>query len=97
MIPKGHASLFQRPPCPPCPRWFSCALKVAYYLLFSMVAIRHDLGTNLAAALNEPHDGDFVFVQDSAQTLPFALVHISGFAADVGLRLLPSRRHLRPA
>ena len=49
------------------------------------VAIRHDLGTNLAAALNEPHDGDFVFVQDSAQTLPFALVHISGFAADVGL------------
>src|ERR1700730_3409186 len=49
------------------------------------VAMRHHLGTNLAAALNEPQDGDFVFVQDSAETLPFALVHISGFAADVGL------------
>jgi len=49
------------------------------------VAIWHNLGANLSAALKESHDGALIVDQDSGDpALPFAQVHISRLATDVG-------------
>src|SRR5207253_7664580 len=55
-----------------------------HWLQAGLVAISHDLSTNLSTTLNESHDGTFIVLNTSTDAaLLYILVHVSRFPADV--------------